>query len=163
MEDPPQPHRDHHHGHRRHAHHAELHEDVGAAVTAATRKRMNACRMRGARLPSAPMRQHTSTRESVCYIVTLLHCYIKVVHNARCIRKFKFRIYNADIVQPASVHVVFHSCLLFLNLWGITTKAETKVVLSGVKLLLFKHLSNHLGLFLSFRPSKTGIIPSNSI
>ena len=33
-----------------------------AAAPAAPRERMNACRMRGARLPSAPMRQHTTTR-----------------------------------------------------------------------------------------------------
>ena len=32
-----------------------------AAAPAAPRERMNACRMRGARLPSAPTRQHTST------------------------------------------------------------------------------------------------------
>ena len=50
-----------------------------AAAPAAPRERMNACRMRGARLPSAP---HDNTRQHervFCYIVTLLHCYIKVV------------------------------------------------------------------------------------
>ena len=50
-----------------------------AAAPAAPRERMNACRMRGALLPSAP---HDNTRQHervFCYIVTLLHCYIKVV------------------------------------------------------------------------------------